>query len=795
MRVLTSFLLLCCCPLTADKVSPFLVKDTTRPFLSGDLWANPLEDWQLNDSGIANTHSGGNRNVVCLTAELDSSAASFTTSVEVSKLSKQLKGKGYLGFQLGVLGAQKDFRESAIYGVGLPIGMNHDGRLFIGSPKKGANNIPFTDQPLNLNLSGERAADGSFTLKLVAGRGAQLLGQVVQKNIHPSWIDGLLSLVASSQPARTIDPTKERAPTAYRGPGFGSASGPEAVRLLPHNQKGGGDFRFRFTNWSLSGPAIKAHPDRKFGPIWWTTHTLDHKKTLRLLAQLAPIIPSNAEATKPRLILEIADQAFEGTIDPISCTAYFEVPLGRKNIARPYKVRFLNGPETAQYTGTIRPLPGEFAPLTVASLSCNDSTGFPHARLEENVRAHLPNVITFHGDQIYEGIGGYGHIISQEPSLRANLSYLRKYAMHGWTWRDILASTPSITIPDDHDVMHGNIWGCAGKAADMTQKGTDGKQDSGGYKMSVEFVNMVHRTQCGNLPIPNDQFICPSGITTYFTSWRYGNLDFAILADRQFKSAPRPLLPDAQITNGWPQNLKWDAKTDALVDGAELLGPQQEAFLAEWATQHSLFKVVISQSPFLAPQTLPKDIHHDKHVPSLPVYQEGEYAPDDEPKPDFDTNGWPQDKQKVALKLLKKANAIHIVGDQHLGTTGQYGIEGYDDGSWWIASPAIANVWPRRWMPSAAPVNPNPEWPRNLGGFEDGFGNKFTLHAVSNPWDIDREPARLFDRAVGYAITTYDPITGNVTLANWPYTSGPQHTGADSKPYPSWPITVELPEK
>jgi hypothetical protein len=94
-------------------------------------------------------------------------------------------------------------------------------------------------------------------------------------------------------------------------------------------------------------------------------------------------------------------------------------------------------------------------------------------------------------------------------------------------------------------------------------------------------------------------------------------------------------------------------------------------------------------------------------------------------------------------------------------------------------------------MPSATPVNPKPEWPRYLGGFEDGFGNKFTLHAVANPWDIDREPARLFDRAVGYAITTFDPKTGNMSLANWPYTSGPQLQGEDAKPYPGWPITVK----
>jgi len=65
------------------------------------------------------------------------------------------------------------------------------------------------------------------------------------------------------------------------------------------------------------------------------------------------------------------------------------------------------------------------------------------------------------------------------------------------------------------------------------------------------------------------------------------------------------------------------------------------------------------------------------------------------------------------------------------------------------------------------------------------------MHAVANPRDIDREPDRLFDRAVGYSISTFDLKTGTITLSNWPYTSGPQHTGEDAKPYKGWPVTVK----
>ena len=69
----------------------------------------------------------------------------------------------------------------------------------------------------------------------------------------------------------------------------------------------------------------------------------------------------------------------------------------------------------------------------------------------------------------------------------------------GIAFRDLLANCHSITINDDHDVFHGNIWGESGKAADMTQQGAAAQQDSGGFKMVASFVNLVQQGQCGHL--------------------------------------------------------------------------------------------------------------------------------------------------------------------------------------------------------------------------------------------------------------------------------------------------------
>lgn len=770
-------------PLFGDEIAHSIEKGS-RYHLGGDLWSNPMEDWRAEDGWIVNTHSGGDRNVVSLTSEISGDNGAFEISVRFQKKSEALKGNGFVGLQIGLQGEQDDYRESAIYGAGLCVGITTKGELFIGAPQADAPQMEFPEVPSSLVLQGSPEGK-SYRLHLaIRNEEMELLAEITA-NVEASWVTGLVALTASSTPPLAREVTKPRPKTAFGGIQFGRGEESKAM-LKPLGQRGGGEVRFAFADWQLSGPAVSHHPERTFGPIWWATYTVDETKTLRLLAQMAPVLNRVVDGLPKGPALEIGGKTYVGAVDPISNTAFFEVPLDDTKTDLPYTLHF----HKTQKPGVVRAVPTGARPVVVASLSCNDSTGFPHAPLVVNVQAHRPDFVTFHGDQIYEGIGGYGFITDQESNERANICYLRKFAMHGWTWRDLLMTTPSITIPDDHDVMHGNLWGQGGKLAEMSGSNYE-RQDSGGYKMSPEFVNMVHLTQTGNLPLAADQPICDNGISTYHTRFRYGPLDFAVVADRQFKTAPKNVLPDAQIKNGWPQNPDWDPKTQGTVEGAELLGPMQEAFLQQWAdspAKESPFRILVSQSPFLAPQTLPKDMHSDDGVPGLPVYKVGEYAPNDEPKPDFDTNGWPQDKRKTAVRILKKAGAVHLVGDQHLATTGRYGVDSYDDGSWWLATPAIANVWPRRWMPEENPLDYEAGTPRWLGKFEDGFGNKFELHAVANPHDVDRAPARLFDRAVGYGISRYDLESGEITLEAWPYSNGPQLEGRDSHPYSGWPV-------
>ena len=70
---------------------------------------------------------------------------------------------------------------------------------------------------------------------------------------------------------------------------------------------------------------------------------------------------------------------------------------------------------------------------------------------------------------------------------------------------------PTICIPDDHNVGHGNLWGAGGKQS-FDSGGADG-----GYLFPPEFVRMVERQQTWNLPDPYDPTPVQQGIGVYYT--------------------------------------------------------------------------------------------------------------------------------------------------------------------------------------------------------------------------------------------------------------------------------------
>lgn len=353
----------------------------------------------------------------------------------------------------------------------------------------------------------------------------------------------------------------------------------------------------------------------------------------------------------------------------------------------------------------------------------------------------------------------------------------------------MLKDIPAVCLPDDHDVYHGNLWGAGGRHAEG--EGYEG-QDKGGYTMPAEWVNMVQRAQTSHMPDPYDPTPVDQGISVYYCPLLLGGVSFAVVEDRKWKSAPKELVPKARIINGWAQDPEYNAARDGDAPGAQLLGARQLEFLDRWAADWSggaWIKAVISQTLFANVATLPKGSRGDSGTPKLPVAKPGEYIEGDEPVADHDSDGWPQSGRNAALRAMRRGLAFHIAGDQHLGSTVHYGIDDWNDAAWAICVPSVANIFPRRWFPPAPGRNQRPGAPRYTGEYLDGFGNKVTVHAVSNPALVNFEPKALTQRAPGYGIITLDRATRKITVANWPRWVDVSKPGA--RPYEGWPITID----
>ena len=360
------------------------------------------------------------------------------------------------------------------------------------------------------------------------------------------------------------------------------------------------------------------------------------------------------------------------------------------------------------------------------------------------------------------------------------------------------AQRPAVAV-----FYHGNIWGCAGRPTnpasaagtarqDTVKYSNYAAQDSGGYKMVPRWVNMVQRVQTSHLPDPFDPTPVRQGITTYYTDLQWGGVSFAILEDRKWKSAPKMRLPGANIVNGFPLNPDWDSATQSNAPDAELLGQRQLEFLEYWAanwTGGTWMKFVVSQTPFGCLHTEPNGSNTDEKDPEESIPPVGTFLEDDHLVADHDSGGWPQHGRNAAILKVRKGFAAHLCGDQHLASASHYGVHEFRDGVYSVCTPAISNIWPRRWYPPYQPVNAL-GGKRATGDHMDAFGNRMTVLAIANP---ARHAGPGLDglrfRVTGYTILACDRATRKTTVTAWPRWIDPSSPGA--KPYDGWPVNID----
>lgn len=744
----------------------------TRTWIGAEYWSNPMQDWQVTNGELQCLTSSKNRNVHLLTQKLDTAAGNLKMKINLKLLNIEAatKSVNWVGFSIGSKGEFQDYRDDAIFGKGLPVGITTNGNLFIEEfPEENIKNDKIQEilqQGVDLQLDIQYIESGyQINASVLDPESKEILLELSKNSIVPEKMNGDLVLVSHYN-------TKKNVPK--------------------NNQKS-----VSFKNWEISGSKLKECEECIFGPIVFSQYTLS-RGILKLTAQMAPVTITTEKVRLQIKVNDIWETIQEREIDKDARTATFRLQEWNTKKDIPYRLAYTmdkDGQSKEEYywTGVIRKEPTEKEEIVVAGFTGNDHLGFPNTDILEQIQYHNPDVLFFSGDQLYESSGGYG--VQRAPHNKATLDYLRKWYMYGWAYRDIMKDRPTISITDDHDVYHGNIWGEEGKATPAELRQGSAAQDAGGYKMPAPWVKMVERTQTSHLPDPFDPTPVEQGIGTYYSDMVYGGISFAILEDRKFKSAPKKHLPKADIKNGWVQNKDFDIKKEGDVEGAQLLGERQLSFLNHWGTDWSYqaeMKVLLSQTIFANVATLPKEAMSGAVIPSLRIMNKGDYPIDDRPVADLDSNGWPQTGRNNAIKAIRKGFAFHLAGDQHLGSTIQYGVEEWNDSGYALCVPSITNHWPRRWYPIQGGKNRNPEKPRYTGEYEDGFGNKMTVHAVSNPLFTGKKPSRLYDRAAGYGIVRLHKNKRSITVECWPRHAKPQL--GEHIQYDGWPITINQKE-
>lgn len=466
-----------------------------------------------------------------------------------------------------------------------------------------------------------------------------------------------------------------------------------------------------------------------------------HEKTLKLSAQLYPL--KDGEERTVALEIEKDGQwqrLAKRPINPDGWMTTFRVDDWDDSRPWNYRVTHAAG---SDYRGIIRKSPRDKDEIVVGNLSCNSNTDRgPRADIVANLKHQDPDLLFFAGDQSYD-----------------HREHYAAWLLFGRQFGEIIKDRPTITIPDDHDVGHPNLWGAGGKQS-LLPTGADG-----GYFMPVEYVQMVERAQTSHLPDPYDPTPVQRGIGVYYTSLNVGGIDFAIFEDRKFKSGPLGLVPQQGPRPDHINDPNYDRQSIDLPE-AELLGERQIEFLRAWGQDWTgaELKVGLSQTIFCGGAHL-----------------HGTF--DNRLLADLDSNGWPQHGRAEALRELRRCFAFHMAGDQHLATVIHHGINEWEDAGWSFCSPSIWNLYGRWWMPLERPLNHDDKnFLEHTGRYYDGFGNKLTMQAYANPAEGNH-------MGTGYGLVRFKKSTREITMECWPRFV--DVSKADAKQYGGWPVKIK----
>lgn len=714
-----------------------------RVWLGGEFWANPMEDWIIESGWAQCVTASVNRSIHHLTHQIEYPGKGFAMAVRLEPGDGQDGGGG---FRIGIKSELNEYRSNCFAKRGIDAGINiKQNQLFIGG--KSVQIPPDKIGERTLILSG-RANGNQIDLTLTLGN------NVVSVTLSVPFTATLGNVALVSQYSTISKKTR------------GQSRG------------------YRFTDWELEGDAFKITPQQTFGPLLWSMYTLSDSRSAKgfimKMSALTGPLGANDNQTVELQIEQNGNWKSLGDakLDADAWVATFQIPNWNEKLASKYRLIYLEKHKDGstsrnEWSGIIKANPSD-RPLRLGALTCQNDYAFPYEPVAENIIKLDPDMLYFSGDQLYENHGGFG--IIREPADLAILNYLRKFYQFGLSFRHAMKNSPTVCLPDDHDVFQGNIWGEGGAAMKELTKGASSK---GGYREPARMVNAVHMTNTAHHPDPFDANPSLQDISVYYTDLVYGGVSFAIIADRQWKSGPERV----ETGSGRADHVL-DPKFDTSVldkEGLVLLGERQERFLEQWGEDwrgHEM-KVLLSQTVFAGVAT-----HHGSNKQYL--------------KADLDSGAWPQTQRNKAIDIIRKSMALHINGDQHLTTLSQYGVDKQRDSNWSFCTPAIAAGYPRSWLPDEVgmPYQNRPSHNHdNTGEFLDGCGNKVYIYAVGNPvTGVDKNRyKKAHQKASGFGLVTIDTKAKTYHLDCYRFAIDATDGNPDNQ-FPGWPVIIHQAE-
>lgn len=755
-----------------------------RRWVGPTYWANRLQDWQWRDGRIECVcrHPQQRLRVATRTTEqIVDRPGGFVAEFDLGIHSNPI-GRGFAGLLLGIGAGKVDWvAQGNVFGIG-----GKGGGL--GCVLKTDGSIAFLDNRR------ENQREPASLPATVIRRVQRFTPSVrpVRFTVRVDQAEGDCSVTAEARSGSAIVSAArlDRVPPELVLGGLGL--------LADH----GGDQSRPTLAWfgdlQLEGEMVEEHPDRLVGPVAGIQYTLG-SHGLILTAQMMPTgrTADDLALDLPSARLEYRRRGETGPwttgptsrVEVPSHVAKFRLPDWDRSAAwdiRVVPLTIAGQPveEHYYYDGEVPAEPNVSKPLKLALFHCPRMVGWgndqkyearaiehsferwtprnlilPARRAQERIEyEHDPDLLVFTGDQIYEPI-------PSRPDLGPNRSprsddYLYKWIIFLRTFGHLTRRRPTVTIPDDHDHFLPNIWGWSGRPPRGTP-GTKGYKRDHGWPYTPAFYNLVIDTQTGHLPDPIDPTPMARGLKKYYTQLDYGGTSFAIIEGRTFKTPPYD-----------------DFKADE--SKAELLGPEQEAFIRAWGDSLApdTPRVVVSQTVFVNPMTTREGVIQ---------------------KVGTDANGWPKPGRDRAIAAMKQAGAVLLGGDIHNAVLMKHGLDGPEDGPYQYIPCAFGQFFQRWWAPKQPGADRHPDDPPFTGRFKDGGGNPFRMIACTNAKITFEQAAAakfimgrvLIDPDLtrsGYGIVTIDRERRLMSFDHWDRDANPPAQ------FEGWPVRIPLPQ-